>query len=85
MWYEKQISRAAFGAFTGMSTVALVPSAVSFVAGISSTGPVAGGLFAAAQSAGYTVPVLQSLAMAGVTFGTKVMGGIIGTYLFSRS
>lgn len=84
MGYENRAARAALGAIAGMSTTALIPSAVSYVAGISAVGPVAGGVFSLAQSAGYTLPFLQTVAMAGVALSTKAVGGIVGTYLFSR-
>ena len=49
------------GTFVGGAIGALAPAAVYSAVGLSSVGPVAGGAFAAVQSAGMVGPVLSGL------------------------
>ena len=62
--------------------VVAAPLIVGSVVGVSSVGPVSGGLFATAQAAGFTASGVQSFCMVGAGWKSAAAGATFGTYLF---
>ena len=81
----------AAGAVAGVATVAAAPAVVGAVIGVSSVGPVAGGVFATAQAAaatgvaggggiaaGSAMAATQGFVMSGATAASLAAGGAVG-------
>lgn len=77
-------TKIAVGAVAGLGAVAAAPVIAGGIMGVSATGPVAGGLFASGQAAGYSMAGLQSWMMAGATTGTYAAGAAGGAFAGSR-
>ena len=77
-YYTKRVIGAAVGAAVA-STIA--PAVAGAALGVAATGPIAGGTFAALQSAGTTLSACQSFAMGGSLAGSTpaLVGAVAGT------
>ena len=76
-------TKIAAGVVGGFASVAAARGIMGACLGVGAAGPVAGGVFAGLQSAGYTLATLQSFAMGSATASSILAGGVTGGLLGS--